>query len=231
MRVMHPAHRLRALGLWLGASAALALAIPLSAQDPTSIFGEVSPRQEPENVTAAPVRRLEYRIVPEKSDLSFELPTTLHLVRGKVTAWKGEVLVEPAEPGIVHASIDIKAASLVSGSRGRDADMHEKVLEADRFPDIVFEAKSYKGNLSEFGPGKAVTVELTGELTIHGVTRPVQTSVECNVFADHAFLAGEVPIHWKEFGLRDMSRFFNKVKDPMTVFFRLWAVPENSPAP
>ena len=208
------------------AAAAAAIGIAAAQEDQTAPQGEVAPRTETENVTAPPPRPLHYRFVPEKSDLSFELQTTLHLVRGKATAWRGEVVVDPREPGLVHARLDIKAGSLVSGSRGRDADMHEKVLEADRFPDIVFEAKTYKGNLSQFGPGRAFTVELTGDLTIHGVTRPLQTSVECNVFPDRAFVAGEVPIHWKEFGLRDMSKFFNKVRDPMMIFFRLWAVPE-----
>lgn len=211
------------------ALAALAFALPALAQEEPPPPGKTSSQPDQENVTAAPERRLDYRILPEKSDLSFELSTTLHLVRGKATAWSGEVRVEPHEPGVVHARLNIKAASLVSGSKGRDADMHDKVLEADRFPDIVFEAKTYKGSLLGFGAGKAYTVELTGDLTIHGVTRPVQASVECNVFADHAFLAGEVPIHWKEFGLRDMSKFFNRVRDPMTIFFRLWAVPADSP--
>ena len=215
---------MKKLILFLGAAAA-GIGIGLAQVD-TAPEGEVSPRTETENVTAPPPRPLHYRFVPEKSDLSFELPTTLHLVRGKVTAWRGEVSVDPGSPGILHARLDIKAGSLVTGSNGRDANMHEKVLESDRFPDIVFEAKTYKGNLSQFGPGRAFTAELTGDLTIHGVTRPLQTSVECNVFRDRAFLAGEVPIHWKEFGLRDMSRVFNKVRDPMTIFFRLWAVPE-----
>lgn len=200
----------------------------LSAQETPPSSGTASSQDNPLTVTLSPSRPLHYRFVPAKSDLSFDLPTTLHLVHGKAGSWQGHVAVEPQEHGIVHSRIDIKADSLVTGSRGRDADMREKVLEVNRFPDIVFEGRGYRGNLSQFGPGKAVTVELVGDLTLHGVTRAVQTSVECNIFPDHVFVAGEVPLHWKEFGLRDMSKFFNRVQDPMTIFFRLWAEPEGS---
>jgi|PersoiStandDraft_1058852.scaffolds.fasta_scaffold28211_2 polyisoprenoid-binding protein YceI len=167
-----------------------------------------------------------YRFVPEKSDLHFELPTTLHLVAGKVPDWTGEIEVDPAQPGVLHARIAIKAVSIVTGSKGRDANMHRKVLECSAFPEIVFQAATYKGDLGKLSPGRSFTTEIAGDLTIHGVTLPVQTSIECEILADHAIIAGAVPVHWKDFRLLDMSRIFNKVRDPMTVIFRLWAEPE-----
>jgi polyisoprenoid-binding protein YceI len=174
-------------------------------------------------------RAVRYRFVPEKSDLHFELPTTLHLVRGKVPEWTGEVEVDPGQPGVLRARIAIKAVSIVTSSKGRDANMHRKVLESTAFPEIVFQAATYKGDLGELSPGRSFTTEITGDLTIHGVTLPVQTSIECEILADHAIIVGAVPLHWKDFRLRDMSNLFNKVRDPLTVIFRLWAEPEAQP--
>jgi len=197
------------------AALALACAAAVAAQPP-----------EESGKTLPPPRPLHYKLVPGKSIFRFELPTTLHVVTGQIGAWSGSVDVDAVDPGVLHARIDIKAASLVTGSERRDSDMHEKVLLSQKYPDIVFVAETYRGDLSGFRPGAVLTAELFGSLTIDGATRPVQTSVECAVMNDHAVLVGAVPLHWKDFGLRDMSRWFNKVKDPLTVIFRLWAVPE-----
>ena len=177
--------------------------------------------------TVAPPRVLRYRFVPEQSTLAFELSTTYRVVKGKTGAWHGSVEVDPASPGVVKGGLHIHAESIETGNSRRDLDVRDKVLEAAKFPEIVFEAKTYKGNLSSFEPGPTITVEVAGELTIHGVTKPIQTSVQCAVFPDHhVFVAGAVPVFWKAFGLRDMSRLFLKIKDPMLIVFKLWAVPE-----
>ncbi len=71
-----------------------------------------------------------------------------------------------------------------------------------------------------------MTVEVTGSLTIHGGAKPIQTSIECAVLPDHVVIAGAVPVFWRSFGLGDISRFLVRLKEPMLVAFRLWAVPE-----
>jgi polyisoprenoid-binding protein YceI len=174
---------------------------------------------------AAPPRVLAYRFLPQKSILKFELPTTFHTVHGEVGAWKGEIEILPNEPGRLRGRIVIKAGSLTTANVRRDADMDAKVLETGIYPDIVFEATGYSGDLSTLDSGSA-TVTVTGTLTIHGVGRPVEVPVECALIEDHAIVAGAVPLHWREFGLHDPSRWFSKVGDPMMVVFRLWAVPE-----
>jgi polyisoprenoid-binding protein YceI len=176
--------------------------------------------------TAGPPRLLRYRFVPEQSTLTFELPTTFRVVKGKTGAWQGSVEVDPSSPGMLKARLQIRAESIETGNSRRDLDVRDKVLEAAKFPEIVFEAKTYKGSLSNFDPGATITAEVTGELTIHGVTKPLQSSLQCAVLPDHVVVAGAVPVFWKAFGLRDMSRLFLKIKDPMLVVFKLWAVPE-----
>jgi len=177
-------------------------------------------------VTAAPPRALRYRFVPERSSVTFEVPTTFRVVRGKTIAWQGEVEVEPSTPGTMNGALRIRADSLETGNARRDLDARDKVLEASKFPEIVFHAKSYKGDLSHFDAGTTVTAEIAGDLKIHGVSQPIQTSVECAILPDHVFVAGAVPVFWKSFGVRDMSRWYMRIKEPMLVVFRLWAVPE-----
>ncbi len=184
------------------------------------------PTPDPATTTAPPPRPLRYRFVPEKSSITFEVPTTYRVVRGKTNAWQGGAEVEPSTPGALSGQIRIRADSLETGNARRDLDARDRVLEASRFPEIVFQPRTYKGNLSHFEPGATVTAEISGDLTIHGVTQPIQTSVECAILADHVFVAGAVPVFWKRFGVRDMSRWFLRIKEPMLVVFRLWAVPE-----
>jgi polyisoprenoid-binding protein YceI len=206
-------------------AAAALLCVPAGGQTAGPPEPAEAPPPAETGPTTAPPRLLRYRIVAEKSVLRFELPTSFHTVNGQVGAWSGRIAVDPGEPGRLRAHIEIKAGSLTTGNASRDADMLTKVLEADRYPTIAFDAESYKGDLARFEPGALLSLEVSGALTIHGVHRPAQTSVECAVINDHVLVAGAVPVHWKEFGLRDMSRWFNKVKDPLTVIFRLWAVP------
>ncbi len=182
---------------------------------------------DPAMATAPPPHVLKYRFVPEKSSVSFELPTTLHLVHGKVGSWTGTAEADPRKPGVLRSHIEFRADSLRTENLRRDAVLRDKVLEASRFPEIVFEGRGYKGNLSGFAPGATVTAEVTGEVWIHGVSKPLQASMQCAVLEDHIMIAGAVPIHWKQYGLRNMSTIFNRIQDPMTVIFHLWAVPEN----
>ena len=197
------------------------VAAPLFAQSDSSLS------TDPALALAPPPRALKYRFVPEKSTVSFELPTTFHVVHGKVASWGGDVEADPKTPGALRSRIEFRADSLQTGNARRDAVLRDKVLEASQFPEIVFEGKGYKGNLSAFGPGATITAELTGDVVIHGVSRPMQASIQCAVLDDHVMIAGAVPIHWKQYGLHNPSTIFNRVQDPMTVIFHLWAVPEN----
>jgi polyisoprenoid-binding protein YceI len=201
--------------------AAVLLSAPAFAQ---SDAGQAT---DPALTLAAPPRVLKYRFVPEKSTISFELPTTLHLVHGRVESWTGTAEADPRTPGTLRSRIAFRADSMRTGNLRRDAVMRDKVLEASQFPEIVFEGKGYKGNLSGFAPGATLTAEVTGEVWIHGVTKPLQASMQCAVLNDHVMIAGAVPIHWKQYGLRNMSTLFNRIQDPLTVIFHLWAVPEN----
>ena len=181
-------------------------------------------------VGAAPDRTVShYWVDPGKSLLRWELPATLHTVHGRVPAFRGSVDLEPGKNGYsIQSRIVVEAGAMTTGNRRRDRSMREKVLETDRFPEIVFELKRVSGDLTRLKSGESFTVGVTGELTVHGRAATVQLPIDVYVFADHVILAGSFPLHWRQHGLKDPSFGLVKVKEPMHVVFRLRAVPGDS---
>ena len=170
---------------------------------------------------------MRYRFDAARSMLRWELPATLHTVRGVAPHFEGFVQAEPSAGGgfDVRARIVVDAASMNTGNARRDRAMREKVLETDRYPEIVFELKRFTGDLSRVRPGQNFTAQIEGTLTIHGRTDPVLLPVDVHVLEDHAIVAGSFPLHWKKYGLADPSFGLVKVKEPMQILFRLRAVP------
>jgi polyisoprenoid-binding protein YceI len=113
-----------------------------------------------------------------------------------------------------------------TGNRRRDRTLREKVLETARYPDIVFQLRQFTGDLSGFHPGATFPVQVTGDLTVHGKTAPVQLPVDVAVFPNAVILTGSFPVHWKAYGLQDPSvPLVARIKEPMFVAFRLRLVP------
>ena len=92
-------------------------------------------------------------------------------VRGQFDKVSGSVVIDPADPAgsSVHAVID--AASINTREPQRDAHLRSPdFLDAEQFPTIEF--RSTKVARSDQG------FAVTGDLTIHGVTRTVVLAVE-----------------------------------------------------
>lgn len=169
-----------------------------------------------------------YLIEAKDSVLAWDLPATLHTVHGKAPELSGTVDalrgVGADDEWSIQARFVVNAAAMVTGNEKRDRNMREKVLETDRFPEIVFEARRVRADLSRFKTGEHFTAEAAGDLTVHGKAFPIQFPVDVFVFADHAILQGTFPLSWKQYGLNDPSFGIVTVKDPLKVMFRLKAV-------
>ena len=92
-------------------------------------------------------------------------------VKGEFDKLSGTVEFDPANAALssVEAKIDVNSIS----TRETDRDNHLKsadFFDAAQFPEIAFKSKKVAAAGSGF--------KITGDLTIHGVTRPVTLSVE-----------------------------------------------------
>lgn len=95
----------------------------------------------------------------------------LSTVRGRFAAFAGTVTTD--ERGVpVSVSVDIETASIDTNSRDRDAHLRSAdFFDADAHPRITFRSSAVRA----LGPDR---FEVTGDLTMHGVTRPVALEAE-----------------------------------------------------
>lgn len=146
----------------------------------------------------------------------------------EVADWSGTATVDRDQPSASSISLRVDAASLrvLSGSGGikplteKDkADIEraagQKVLDTSRHPEITF--------ASQRVGYEAGTVEIDGELTIKGVTRPVHLSATLR----GTEITGSVPVTQSDWGIKPYSALMGalKLRDTVDVDFAVLLEP------
>lgn len=153
------------------------------------------------------------RLDPAKTEIAFTLGATLHTVEGTARLESGEIRFDP-ETGEASGRMVVTTASTDTGNKGRDRDMHEKVLESARYPEIVFTPAAISGT---FDPAAASHLTLRGSLEIHGASHPL--SLEVDIEADGGRLTARTafPVPYVEWGMKDPSKFVLRVEKHVEV--------------
>ncbi len=112
------------------------------------------------------------------SHLNFVSDAPLETVEGLSTATTGSVTVDLANPSRnLTGSVQIPTSSLRTGNEMRDGHLAgAQWFDAARYPNIVFELRS-TDITTAISPNTPVRGNLTGRLTLHGVTREVTLPV------------------------------------------------------
>ncbi len=93
---------------------------------------------------------------------------------GKFSDISGEIVFDEKKPQDSSVDVTIKIASLTTGLSGFDAHLKsEELLDEKKFPTAKFISKKIKVT------GKN-TAKIEGELTLHGVTKPVTLNAKFN---------------------------------------------------
>lgn len=121
-------------------------------------------------VLAAPVA---YDVDPKHTHPAFEADHFggLSVWRGMFTSSSGSIVLD-REAGTGTVNIIIDPASV---STGRD-DLDKHLRSGDFFDVEKFPQATYKGKLAKFKDG--APTEVQGELTLHGVTKPVTLTIK-----------------------------------------------------
>jgi polyisoprenoid-binding protein YceI len=93
-------------------------------------------------------------------------------VRGAFTKLTGAVQYDPAAPGKSSLAATIEATSVDTRVEMRDNDLRSaNFLDVQKYPTITFQSKKVEAA----GAGK---LKVTGDLTVHGVTKEVALDVD-----------------------------------------------------
>jgi polyisoprenoid-binding protein YceI len=111
------------------------------------------------------------KIDPVHSTVGFKIRHLFANVTGRFTSVAGTINVDPAHPETASVDATIAIKSIDTASAMRDKDLRgPNFFDADKFPDMTF--KSTKVVVT--GSNQA---DVTGDLTLHGVTKPVTLNV------------------------------------------------------
>jgi len=114
-----------------------------------------------------------YQLDPVHSSIQFKIRhLTVANVTGTFNNFKGSATIEGEDPATLKVEVTIEAASVNTGNEKRDEHLKTpEFLDVAKYPTITFVSKKVmKGD-----PGK---LKITGDLTLHGVTREIAVDLE-----------------------------------------------------
>jgi polyisoprenoid-binding protein YceI len=160
--------------------------------------------------SAAPAQatRLRFQVAPTGNEARYrvreqlvgkDLPNDVIGVTKDVT---GRLVVESNGRVIQDSSkIIVQVATLKTDQTRRDNYLRRRTLETEKYPTVELVPMTFAGITSPIAPGTSRSFSLTGNLTIHGVTRP--TTWQVTARADGSDVVGKATtaFTFKDFSL------------------------------
>jgi polyisoprenoid-binding protein YceI len=108
---------------------------------------------------------------------------------------------------VTATSIEVDMTTLVSDEGGRDNQLRTQAIESDQFATSTFEL-SEPIDLGELpAEGAEIDVEAVGDLTLHGVTKPVTITLQATLQDDVIVVTGQLPIQFADFDIERPTSF------------------------
>jgi catalase len=113
-----------------------------------------------------------YFIDKNHSNVGFLVRHLFTKVPGRFREFSGQISFEEANPEQSTVEVRIKTASVNTDNEQRDKDLRSpNFFDVEKFPEMTFKSKSVKATGQN-------TANVTGDLTMHGVTKEVALKVE-----------------------------------------------------
>ena len=101
---------------------------------------------------------------------------------------------------LTTATFEVDLTTITTNESRRDSRV-QQALETDQFPTATFTLTEPVDLGAGAADGEAISVTANGELTIHGVTRPVAFPLEAQLVADTVVVVGSLDIVFADYGV------------------------------
>ena len=101
---------------------------------------------------------------------------------------------------VTEVTIEADMSAITTNESRRD-DKVQGALETDQFPTATFVLTEPIELGDAAAAGESVSVDATGELTIHGVTKPVTIALEAQLVGDNIVVVGSLDIVFADYGV------------------------------
>lgn len=137
------------------------------------------------------VRGESFKIDPAHSRIAFSVGHIIGTAKGKFSKFSGTIEVDRNHPEESSVTVTIEAASIDTGIAKRDEHLRSELFNIAKYPEIIFKSRRVKQT-------GANTAEITGDLTMHGVTRSILLNVQ---LVGNRWRVTTPPLKRSQFGL------------------------------
>lgn len=168
----------------------------------------------------------QWKVVPDKSNVSFLALSTLHEFNGQAHQLFGNF---EQRQDLIKGFVDVSITGLTTDNDARDKEMY-KMFDASQYAQIKFSFKNT--NISEVLVQHDGLITFLGDMTIHHISHPVKISSRGWMLGDALVCEGQMPISLKDYDLRPPSILgIIRVKDVVQVQFRIVFAPQKEEPP
>jgi polyisoprenoid-binding protein YceI len=126
--------------------------------------------------SSARAERETFLLDKNHTEIGFKVRHFVSKVGGRFTKFEGTIVLDRAKPEESSVDVKIDAASIDTGNPSREKHLNSPdFFDTAKFPEITFKSTKVAAK------GKD-TFEITGDLTMRGVTKPVTLTVAANGF-------------------------------------------------
>ncbi|MCJ1710769.1 YceI family protein [Clavibacter michiganensis subsp. phaseoli] len=139
-------------------------------------------------------------------------------VNGRTDAVTGDITVAGSQ--VTKGTMTVDVTKIATDQPPRDAYFQDEAMETGDFPTATF---TLTQPIAADGveAGVPATYDVTGDLTLHGVTKSVTARMQASFTSDGGQIVGSIPITFQDFGVQAPSLGFVTVEDHGSVEFSL----------
>ena len=163
-----------------------------------------------------------FKIDAARSTIAFKVRHMLGTAKGKFSKFSGTIVVDRDHPEQSSVAVTIETASIDTGIAKRDEHLRGELFNVAKYPEIIFKSRRVKQTGANTG-------EITGDFTMHGVTRAITLNVQLISPGEaNRWRVTTAPLKRSQFGLvfSKSAETISMIADDVAVEIEIQAVRE-----